>query len=505
MADTRVLVVPGGTSDRAVATSYAALHELVDRHEERLGGAGHGPDLVPGPVPGPDPDTDPDPDPDPERPGTRTVVALTDPAALARLALRSPTATAAEAFPGLDRAIASDPHLLDGIDLVVATSGSSTGRPRLVGLSADAMVASARSTERALEGPGSWVLALPAHHIGGAQVLFRSALAGASPLVVDTTGGFRPEDLIPAIKGATADHDVPGYLSMVPTQLSTCLEAGPRVAAALSRLTAVLVGGSGVDPVLLERARRRGIAVHTTYGMTETAGGCVYDGIPLPGVVVRTVEIEGRPRLAIAGPMLMTRYLEGESPFIDEAGLRWLLTGDLGQITPAGSVEVLGRSDEVIVSGGLSIAPAPVRRAVLSTPGVAAAWILGLPDERWGSVLTAAIVPEPATGVRTDLALPPVGIDEGGPVLVPDDAGAEGTVLTAVAPTVAAEDGPSPELVELAAAIRDHVGEALGRVNAPRVVVALDELPLLPSGKVDRRAVRAAVGERIGTSTEWRR
>lgn len=469
MTGPRILLVPGGTSPGAVAMAYASLHKLVELHEERVA--------------------------DPDHPAPHTVVVLRDPATVDHATLRGSATTPAQAFPGLDPAAAADPHLLDGIDVVLQTSGSSTGTPHLVGLSVGALIASARSTDRALDGPGRWILALPAHHVAGAQVLFRAALAGTSPQIVDTTAGFHPTRLPAAVAGATQDPDVPGYLSLVPTQLRACLEAGPEVTAALARLAAVLVGGSGADPALLGRARELGIRVHTTYGMTETAGGCVYDGRPLPGVAVRTVEVDGRARLAVTGPMLMTRYLDGPSPFIDEGGARWLLTGDIGRVTPAGCVEVLGRSDDVIVSGGLSVAPGPVRRAVLATPGVRDAWILDLPDEKWGALVTAAVVPEPGVLAVTDA---------GGAALVPDPvpptpAGPAATPDPAPAPA------PAPGLRELALAIREHVGESLGRAEAPRVVVVLDALPMLPTGKVDPRALRAAVEERIGTGAEWRR
>lgn len=469
MTGPRILPVPGGTSPGAVAMAYASLHKLVELHEERTTDPGH--------------------------PAPHTVVVLRDPATVDRATLRGSAATPLQAFPTLAPDTATDPHLLDGIDVVIQTSGSSTGHPHLVGLSVGALIASARSTDQALAGPGRWILALPAHHVAGAQVLFRAALAGTSPQIVDTTAGFHPTRLPAAIAGATQDPDVPGYLSLVPTQLRACLEAGGEVASSLARLSAVLVGGSGADPALLDRARDLGIPVHTTYGMTETSGGCVYDGRPLPGVAVRTVEVEGRARLAIAGPMLMTRYLDGPSPFIDEGGVRWLVTGDIGRVTPAGSVEVFGRSDDVIVSGGLSIAPGPVRRAVLATPGVSDAWILDIPDKKWGSLVTAAVVPGPGVLVRADpdgaaLVPDPVPPTPAGPAATPDPATAP---------------APAPGLRELALAIREHVGESLGRAEAPRVVVALDSLPMLPTGKVDPRALRAAVEERIGTGAEWRR
>ena len=410
-----------------------------------------------------------------EAPTPRTVVVLRPPGSVARSTLAGSRESPSSAFPELPPDAAGDPHLLDDVDVVISTSGSSLGTPRLVGLSLDALVASATATHEVLGGPGNWVLALPAHHIAGAQVLFRAALAGTSPFVVDTTGGFEPASLLPAIAGATADPAVPGYLSLVPLQLRACLDAGDQVVDALSRLTAVLVGGATVEHPLMEEARARGIRVVTSFGMTETCGGCVYDGRPLPGVTVRSIDVEGQTRLAIAGDVLMTRYLGAEAPFIDEGGAQWLLTGDLGLITPAGLVEVIGRADDVITSGGLSISPDPVRQAVAAAPGVAGAWILGLPDDKWGEVLTAAVVPL---------------------------AGSPGAEVTARTPS----PGPSSDaFATWAHQVRDHAGAILGRAQAPRVVIAVPDLPLLDSGKIDPAGVRRLIDERLGTTAEWRR
>ena len=463
----RILVVPGGTQVGAVAMAYASLHKLVELHDEA--GDAEGRTTPP-----------------------HTVVVLRDPANVDRTTLRGALTTPALALPELPPEVLADPHLFDGIDLVVPTSGSTAGVPRLVGLSTDALIASARATEKTLSGPGTWILALPAHHIGGAQVLFRAALAGTSPQIVDTSAGFDPEALLPAIAGATRDPSVPAYLSVVPVQLRTCLAAGPEVVEALGRLSAVLVGGSGLDPVLRASAEGLGVPIVATYGMTETAGGCVYDGVPLPGTTVRTIDNDGHSRLAISGPTLMTKYLGADAPFIDEAGRRWLLTGDIGVITAAGQVEVLGRSDEVIVSGGLSIAPAPVRHAVLSAPGVRDAWVIGLPDPKWDSALTAVVVPDPALGIDTSVHAGPLPAHD--PTTSAAHEGEPGT-----------PDAPSPAMTSFGREVRDHVGGLLGRRQAPRIVVALPALPLLDSGKIDRRRLRAEVDARIGTDAEWRR
>ncbi|OFQ23861.1 AMP-binding protein [Schaalia meyeri] len=437
MAAPRILVVPGGTSAGAVALANASIHKLVELYEERAA--------------------------DPNHPAPHTVVVLREPESVSPATLRGSAATPQEAFPeerypGLAREIDQDPAFFDGIDLVVPTSGSSAGAPRLVGLSTEALIASAKATELALNGPGRWILALPTHHIAGAMVLLRAAVAETNPQIVDTSEGFSPEALLPAVRGATQD-DMPGYLSLVPTQLSQCLDA-EQVVEALRSLSAILVGGAATNQQLLARAREAGLRVRTTYGMTETAGGCVYDGLPLPGTSVRAVDWDGRTRLAINGPTLMTRYLDADSPFFEEGGHRWLLTGDLGIIRASGTVEVRGRADDVIVSGGLSIAPGLVRHAVRSHEGISDAWIMATPDAKWGHVVTALVIPE----------------------RMPSD---------------------SLEMAKLGSSVREHAAAHIGRAQAPRRVVAIDSLPYLGYDKIDRAAAADAATRAAGTAREW--
>lgn len=441
MPEPRLLVVPGGTNIGAVALANAALHKLVELHEERLA--------------------------DPEHPAPRTVVVLRDPAEVPPSTLRGAALSPAEAFPAekypdLAEKL-SDPAFFDGVDLVIQTSGSTAGHPRLVGLSIEAILASIDATSAALGGPGRWILALPTHHIAGAMVLLRAAVAETNPQIVDVTGHFEPSSLLPAIAGATQDPEVPGYLSLVPTQLAACLDAGDEVVGALASLTAILVGGSSIRPGLLERAAELGLNVVTTYGMTETCGGCVYDGVPLACVEVRAVDRDGHSRLAIAGPVLMTRYLDGDSPFFDEGGRRWLLTGDMGLISGGGLVRVEGRADDVVITGGLSVAPAQVLDAVLGIDGIADAWVTASPDEKWGEVVTALVVP----------------------TSMPDS---------------------SERMAELGRAVRDRVGSVLGRASAPRRVVAVDEIPYikgLKGMKVDRRAADALAETATSPERDW--
>ncbi|GEC20773.1 O-succinylbenzoic acid--CoA ligase [Pseudonocardia hydrocarbonoxydans] len=313
--------------------------------------------------------------------------------------------------------------------VVIATSGS-TGRPRHVALTAAALRASAGATAARLGGPARWLLALPAEHVAGVQVIVRALLAGAPPAVQDLRPGFRADAFAAVTDGLGPG---PRHTSLVPTQLLRLLDAGGPALDALRSYRAVLVGGAALDADLRRRALDAGVAVVTTYGMSETAGGCVYDGVPLDGV---TVDLEADGRIVLGGPTLATGYLGGP-PF----GGRFR-TGDLGRLV-GGRLEVLGRADDVIVTGGENVAPAAVERVLVAQPGVRAACVVGIPDVRWGQVVAAAVVPGPGR---------------------PGDDG-----------------------------LRDAVRAALGRAAVPRRIVDVAEIPVRGIGKPDRAAVTRLV------------
>jgi o-succinylbenzoate---CoA ligase len=318
--------------------------------------------------------------------------------------------------------------------VLVATSGS-TGVPRLVALSPAALRASAEATAARLGGPARWLLALPADHVAGVQVVVRALLAGAPPVVQDLREGFRPDGFAAATAALGPGRHC---TSLVPTQLLRLLDAGGAALDALRSYVAVLVGGAALDANLRARAEAAGVGVVATYGMTETAGGCVYDGVPLDGVRVR---LDGG-RIVLGGPTLATGYLgrlaETAAAFgTDPQGNREFRTGDLGRWVD-GRLEVVGRADDVIVTGGEKVAPVAVERVLTDQPGVRAACVVGLPDAEWGEVVAAALVMDVA---------------------------------------------PQPE--RLRAAVRD----ALGRAAVPRVLRAVDALPLRGIGKPDRDAV----------------
>ncbi|WP_262002322.1 AMP-binding protein [Microbacterium sp. Mcb102] len=353
---------------------------------------------------------------------------------------------------GLGMVAGAPENVADGIAAVIATSGSS-GIPKRVALSGEALRASAEATAARI-GSGRWLLALPAGYVAGLQVMVRSIVAGTRPAVLD--GRFSPAsfaDATLAMLRPSAGAGIPElYTSLVPAQIATLLEAADDTAvrAALTAYRAILVGGQSLPEPLRERAADLGVRVVRTYGSTETSGGCVYDGVPLDTVGVRTVDGE----LRIAGPMLAEGYLGDASlttrTFVrDEHGIRWYRTGDLGLVED-GIVRVHGRADNVIVSGGINISLDRVERIVRRVPGLHEAVVVGVEDERWGeaSVIVAA----------------------------------RGEVLR------------RSESEQLAQA-REAVAEELGKHARPSRLILVDEMDVLLSGKPDREAIRRAVAD----------
>jgi o-succinylbenzoate---CoA ligase len=296
------------------------------------------------------------------------------------------TPAPAELGPGAPLAAGEDDPA-DPTALVVSTSGS-TGAAKGALLSAGGLRASAAATDDRLGGPGRWLLALPPWHVAGLQVLLRS-LRGEPPIVLPA-GPFGPEVFTASAQAMPAGRR---YVSLVPTQLHRILQ-DPVATDALAAFDAVLVGGAATAPALLATARSAGIAVVTTYGMTETCGGCVYDGRPLSGVSV-DLEVDGAPgdpgRIVLSGPVVARGYRgrPGDAAFAVPGSF---VTGDLGAWSD-GRLQILGRADDVIVTGGLKVAPQQVEAAIAALPGVSAAVVVGVPDEQWGEVVTAVVVP----------------------------------------------------------------------------------------------------------------
>lgn len=218
---------------------------------------------------------------------------------------------------------------------VVATSGS-TGTAKGVLLHASALLASASATHDRLGGAGRWLLALPVQHVAGLQVLVRSLVGGGTPGVVDP--GAAPDAFADAAARLTGPRR---YTSLVPTQLVRLLDAGGPALEALAGFDAVLVGGAATAPALRERAVAAGVRVVTTYGSSETCGGCVYDGVPLDGVDVR---LDDDGRVLVGGTTLARGYRAGTGPSsggfrTDPDGTRRLVTDDVGRFTADGRLD----------------------------------------------------------------------------------------------------------------------------------------------------------------------
>lgn len=342
-----------------------------------------------------------------------------------------------------------------GPAVVVATSGS-TGRPKRTVLSTESLRASADATAEHTGGPGQWLLCLPSHYVAGVQVLVRSALADTEPVIM-TGDHFTVERFVAA--GSQLTHPT-RYVSLVPTQLQRLMSAATEnatdqaVAQALRSFTAILLGGSAASPALLEQARELGARVVTTYGMSETAGGCVYDGAPLPGVRVHLEQgDQSEPgRIWLGGDVVTDGYLDDPDQtarhvFTDGDGTRWYRTDDLGELATDGSSQVLrviSRADDVIVTGGVKVSAGVVRTVLVKDPRVQDAVVVALPDEVWGQRIVALVVP------RT------------------------------------AGDGQALER-ELSTAVRDAAGAAA----VPKDWRTRHEIPLLATGKPDLAAVRS--------------
>ncbi|AIT60247.1 o-succinylbenzoate--CoA ligase [Corynebacterium doosanense] len=267
------------------------------------------------------------------------------------------------------------------VALVVATSGS-TGTPKGAQLTPANLVASADATHHVLGGSGQWLLAMPAHHIAGIQVLVRSLIAGIDPLCLDVSAGF-DVDKFAAAAGELAATGDRSYTSLAPMQLAKAMDTLAGIEA-LRAFDAVLVGGAATNPQLLRAAEDLRINVVTTYGSSETAGGCVYDGRPIPGAKVRVTG----GRIHLGGPMIAAGYRNapGHEAFAEDG---WFATSDGGEISD-GRLVVTGRLDAVIDTGGLKLHPEVLERELMLVDGVSHACVVGIPHPRFGQAVVAA-------------------------------------------------------------------------------------------------------------------
>lgn len=330
---------------------------------------------------------------------------------------------------------AARPHVPidEDIAVVVSTSGS-TGQPRGVCLTADALTSMTAHVNALAGGDPTWVLAIPPTSIGGLNVFIRAHATGRQPIALRSVGGAeRFTDVVFANAIAQAQHaGRPVAVSLVPPQLPRLL-ASKAGREALAGCALVMVGGAALAPQAARECRAADIHVTTTYGMTETSGGCVLDGRPLPGVRIRVEEPDGR--IFVSGPMLARGYRDGE--VISDG---WLRTHDRGRWVDE-HLEILGRLDDVVVVQGVNVDLVAIEDRVSDHPLVESAIALAVAEEL-GTRIHVVYVGEAAAG------------DE----------------------------------------IRTWVSDTLGLPAAPSATHRVKEFAMTASGKIDRRASAAILG-----------
>jgi len=353
--------------------------------------------------------------------------------------------------PGARKALirwpAGAPALAPGSERILAvlpTSGSS-GRPKGVALSRRAFLAALAASEANLgwHEQDRWLLSLPLAHVGGLSILLR-CLAGRRTVVLEAVLADSGPRFEPARVARQLESDAITLLSLVPTQLRRLLALeGFELP---QRVRAILIGGAAASPALLGKAAARGWPCLLTYGATEacsqittqetpnsSGGGC---GRPVQGVEVR---LDGEGRIAVRGPNLLSYYLPSGQSGLDEEG--FFATGDLGRLGDSGELEVLGRGDDVIITGGENVHPLQVEAALEESPAITAAAVFPLPDEEWGEIVAAAVVLTPG------------------------------------------------ELLPALDALRETLRASLPSYALPRRVFELEALPQNTVGKIDRRAL----------------
>lgn len=336
----------------------------------------------------------------------------------------------------------------DGTGVVLSTSGS-TGVPKRTALSRSALLASGSAALRRLGGAGDWLLCLPVGFVAGFQVVSRAVIGGTR---VTTLDGERFDA---AAFVAASRRMGPGrrYTALVPTQVKRLL-SDPDARAALAGFDQVMIGGAPLEERTAAELRDVTNFV-ATYGMTETGGGCVYGGVPLDGVSVRIVD----DIVHIGGDTVATGYLgaaeEEQSRFYTDGGQRWYRTSDRGRWDD-GRLVPLGRTDDLINSGGLKISAGAVEQALLGVDWVDSAVVMGLPDPEWGELVSAHVV------------------------------------LRA---------GASSADVDV---LKEQVRDRLGRAAIPKRIVFHDDLPLLSNSKIDRSAVRERLSAALYSSVHGR-
>jgi len=318
-------------------------------------------------------------------------------------------------------------YVPERVAVVIGTSGS-TGAPKEVGISAAALLASARASNTFLGAKFGhvWSLLLPLTHIAGVNVLVRSLELGTMPIDLRNTNQYPKAD----------------FTAIVPTQLFRALNGDAPLLEHLKNCRSVLVGGAALPMDIRKRANDFGVSIVSTYGMTETSGGCVYDGVPLDSVEVGTTA-EGA--IKVKGPILASTYLNDPDGW--KCALRdgWFVTNDLGAFD-SDKLIVQGRMDDVIVSGGEKISLPAIETALSSRFPENQFAAFAIPDPEWGNALYVAVAG--SSSISTN---------------------------------------------ELSA----YLTQSLGNIAKPKGFLTLAQLPLIGIGKVDRKALaQLAIHER---------
>lgn len=319
----------------------------------------------------------------------------------------------------------TDPHRGHPDAIAVVRTSGSTGTPKQTLLTRDGLAASAKATAQYLGGQGQWLLAVGTQYVAGLAVVSRSVQAGTVPVVISPS--FGPAEFIAATTRLTHAFTA---VSLVPTQLIRLLDH-PEAIPALQSYAAILVGGAALPAGVCDVTAEHGLNLYRTYGMSETSGGCVYDGTPLPGVTVTTIPHDGVQRLRITGPMVAAGYFDDPeltaAHFVDGA----FLTDDHGAVDATGTVAVHGRLDDVINTGGVKVSAATIQQVLQRL--APEAFVTGIPDPVWGQRVCAVVT------------------------------------------------GDTPQ-----AALADAVREGLGAPAVPKTWLRVRALPMLPNGKPDR-------------------
>lgn len=337
---------------------------------------------------------------------------------------------------------------------IIACTSGSTGTPKGAVLHHSNLRASITATEQYLNShfnsaPGAWLLALPAHHIAGLQVILRSLHAGYAPVaashLLDGTPFTASSFVTDTQKLRTIYPNAPLYTSLVPAQLQRL--NSPEAITALRSYAAILIGGAAADPELIRSLRTHGVNLTLTYGSSETSGGMVYDGHPLPGGTISLADPDsttGLGRVTLTGPMVARGYRNVDSATAFPSPGTFL-TSDLGILLPDATLSIRGRADGAVNIGGYKVLVEDVERAAREhgvSQGMMCA--LGVDDDRFG----------------------------------------QGVVLLI-------EDATASEVHEATRCIRDQLRGKVARHLIPQKAWIVPELPVTGPGKIDRQQVKS--------------